>query len=316
MQRILLVKTSSLGDVVHNLPVASDIVAVHPGAVIDWVVEESFSAIPALHSAVRRAIPIAVRRWRKTWWHASTRREIQDFVRELRAVEYEAVIDTQGLLKSALVTRVARGRRYGLDWSSSREPLSVFYDRTFNVPRSQAAVERNRVLAARALDYTPPPQVSYGITTVRRDFDWLSSDRYAVLIHATSADRKLWPEDRWIALGLALADRGISSVLPWGSANERERSERLGRSISGSVVPPHLDVRDLAGLLAQAACAIGVDTGLTHLAGALGVATVGIYTATDPSRTGLYGCDRAVSLGGIRCAPDVDQVVQDMERLA
>ena len=316
MQRILLVKTSSLGDVVHNLPVASDIVAAHPGAVIDWVVEESFSAIPALHSAVRRAIPIAVRRWRKAWWHASTRREIQDFVRELRAVEYEAVIDTQGLLKSALVTRVARGRRYGLDWSSSREPLSVFYDRTFNVPRSQAAVERNRVLAARALDYTPPPQVSYGITTVRRDFDWLSSDRYAVLIHATSADRKLWPEDRWIALGLALADRGISSVLPWGSANERERSERLSRSISGSVVPPHLDVRDLAGLLAQAACAIGVDTGLTHLAGALGVATVGIYTATDPSRTGLYGCDRAVSLGGIRCAPDVDQVVQDMERLA
>lgn len=315
MQRILLVKTSSLGDVVHNLPVVSDIAAAHPGALIDWVVEEGFSAIPALHPGVRRVIPIAIRRWRKGWLNRGTRRDINDFIRELRAVEYDAVIDSQGLLKSALVTRAAHGRRYGLDWSSSREPLSLFYDRTFDVPRSQPAVERNRVLAARALGYTPPPEVTYGIRAMSTDPRWRVPDRYAVLIHATSADRKLWPEDRWIALGTALNARGIASVLPWGSDRERARSERLSRAIPGSVVPLPLDLAALASVLERAVCAIGVDTGLTHLAGALGVATIGIYAATDPALTGLYGCPRAVNLGGIGAAPDVDVVVHEMERL-
>lgn len=314
MQRILIVKTSSLGDVVHNLPVASDIAAALPGAVVDWVVEEGFSAIPALHPAVRRTIPIALRRWRKAWWASSTRHEIGAFVRDLRAVSYDAVVDTQGLLKSALVTRAASGKRYGLDWRSSREPLAFFYDRTFQVAWKQQAVERNRKLVAQALDYPLTQDVTYGIAAAPQSFSWLPQARYAVLIHATSARRKLWPEADWIALGTALGERGVQTVLPSGSPAERERSERLGRSIAGSVVAPELNLAQLSAVLAQAVCAVGVDTGLTHLAGALGVATIGIYTATNPSLTGLYGCERAVNLGGVSLAPRLSELLREVER--
>jgi heptosyltransferase I len=315
MQRILLVKTSSLGDIVHNLPVVSDIVCAHPGAHIDWVVEERFAAIPALHPAVRRVIPVAVRRWRRSWLSRATRRELCLFLRELRTERYDAVIDTQGLLKSALIARAAHGRRYGLDWSSSREPLALFYDRTSRVPRAQPAVERNRALAALALGYSPSSAVRYGITTTSRDHPWLKFSKYAVLVHATSAKDKLWPEDQWIALGTALAARSITSVLPWGTAPEHERSMRLAQAIRSSVVPPQLELDDMAGMLARAACVIGVDTGLTHLAGALDVATIGLYTTTDPARTGLYGCARAINLGGIKRTPSVNEVLLEMERL-
>src|SRR5215207_9889416 len=118
MRHILLVKTSSLGDVVHNFPVVSDIAAALPGARIDWVVEESFAGLPPLHPAVTRVVSIAVRRWRQAWWKRHTRREISAFVDALRAVRYDAIVDTQGLLKSAIVARAARGVRYGLDWAS------------------------------------------------------------------------------------------------------------------------------------------------------------------------------------------------------
>lgn len=315
MQRILLVKTSSLGDIVHNLPVVSDIVCAHPDALIDWVVEERFAEIPALHPAVRRVIPVAVRRWRRAWLSRTTRRELCLFLRELRTERYDVVIDTQGLLKSALIARAARGHRYGLDWSSSREPLALFYDQTSRVPRAQPAVERNRALAAFALGYSPSPAVRYGITATSRDHPWLKSSKYAVLVHATSAKNKLWPEDHWIALGTALTARGITSVLPWGSASEHERSARLAQAIRGSVVPPQLELDDMAGMLARAACVIGVDTGLTHLAGALDVETIGLYTTTDPALTGLYGCVRAINLGGIKRTPSVNEVLLEMERL-
>jgi heptosyltransferase I len=315
MPRILLVKTSSLGDVVHNLPVASDIAAALPEAEIDWVVEENFAAIPKLHQAVNRVIPIALRRWRRRFWQRDTRRELLAFFGGLRRVGYDAIVDTQGLLKSALITGLARGRGYGLDWKSSREPLSVFYKRTFPVAWQKTAVERNRALAAQALRYTPRSSVRYGISAVATRFPWLAAERYAVLIHATSARPKLWPEEHWIALGQTLGERGITSVLPWGSAHERERSDRLARSIAGSVVPPPLQLADVAALLVQAQGAVGVDTGLTHLAGALRVPTVGIYIATDPRRTGLYGCERAINVAGSSASPTVHDALYALERL-
>src|SRR5688500_9903662 len=147
MPRVLLVKTSSLGDVVHNLPVVSDIAAAIPGAEIDWVVEDTFAAVPKLHPDVRRVLPVSLRGWRRRWWQRETWREIACFGRALRRERYDAVLDTQGLLKSALVTRAAHGTRYGLDWRSSREPLFAFYDRTLSIPRAQPAIERNRQLA-------------------------------------------------------------------------------------------------------------------------------------------------------------------------
>ncbi|MGZ5120435.1 MAG: lipopolysaccharide heptosyltransferase I [Burkholderiales bacterium] len=315
MPRILLVKTSSLGDVVHNLPVASDIAVALPGAQIDWIVEHDFAAIPALHPSVSRVIPVALRRWRKQWWRGDTRREMHAFFSALREVRYDAVLDTQSLLKSALVTWAAKGPRYGLDWRSSREPLAIFYDRTFRVAWKRQAVERNRALAGQALRYTPNGHVQYGISTVATRSPSIRADRYAFLIHVTSARRKLWPEERWVAVGQALSDAGVISVLPWGSALEHERSVRLSRSIKGSVVPAAMDLSELAANLQQAHCAIGVDTGLTHLAGALSVATVGIYTSTDPQRTGLYGCARAINVGGPHRSPDVQEVLRALESL-
>lgn len=315
MPRILLVKTSSLGDVVHNLPVASDLRSVLPEAEIHWVVEEAYAAVPEMHPAVTRVLPVALRRWRRSWIARDTRCEVGAFLRSLRAVHYDAVIDTQGLLKSALVARAAHGRRYGLDWKSSREPLRLFYDETFAVARDRHAVERNRSLAAQALGYRLPGTAHYSIRAPEASQAKLASAPYAVFLHATSAGEKLWPEERWGAIGDAFAREGVSAVLPWGTDEERARSERLAQRIPGAVAPPRLDLGSLASLVAGARCAIGVDTGLTHLAGALGVATVGIYTVTDPAATGLHACIRAANVGGPRSSPGVDEVMQAWGRL-
>lgn len=316
MRRVLLVKTSSLGDVVHNLPVASDIAAAYPGVAIDWVVEESFAAIPRWHPRVRRVLPVAMRRWRRAPWQREVRTQWQLFVKTLRSETYDAVIDTQGLLKSAWLARQALGTRHGLDWASSREPLGWLYDRTYAVPWGRHAVARNRDLAAQALGYQPAPVVDYGLRKPLSPGSWQPAGAdYALLMHATSAERKLWPESRWIALGSSLAARGITVVLPWGSEAELQRSERLAERISGAMVPPRLDLDPLAALIAGAAAVIGTDTGLTHLAGALGVPTVGLYCATDPAATGLFGCARAVNLGGVGKPPEPAEVLAALESL-
>lgn len=314
MQRILLVKTSSLGDVVHNLPVVSDIQSYFPKAQIDWVVEDAFASIPRMHTAVGRVMSVAIRRWRRNLWCSKTREECRAFLASLREQEYDAVVDTQGLLKSALVTCAARGRHHGLDWKSSREPLRIFYDRTYAVPWGQHAVVRNRSLAAQALGYALSSPANYGITEDRR-LDGLPAGRYAVLLHATSAAAKLWPETYWANLSNYMISNNIFSILPWGNAEERARSERLAAAMKQAFVPPSLALPDVARLLASAQAVVGVDTGLTHLAAALNVPTVGIYGATDPAATGIHGCPRAINLGGIGTPPTVRDVIASIERL-
>jgi heptosyltransferase-1 len=315
MPRVLLVKTSSLGDVVHNLPVVCDLVAMMPEVIIDWAVEEAFTAIPRLHPRVSRVLPVAVRRWRRAPWNAAVRAEAHSFLHELRSQTYDAVIDTQGLLKSALIARAARGVRHGLDWPSSREPLAWFYDHTWRVPWGQHAVERNRSLAAQALGYAIAAPAKYGIAAAPIQFSWLADGPYAVLLHATSAERKLWPEANWIELGRTLAARGLNCVLPWGAEAEHARSYRLAQQIPQAVVPERMALDALAALLAQARMVVGTDTGLTHLAGALGVPTVGLYCATDPAATGLHGCVQTANLGGIDAMPAVAAVVAAIDGL-
>jgi heptosyltransferase-1 len=314
METILLVKTSSLGDVIHNLPVVSELRREQRAVTVDWVVEEAFAAIPRLHPGVADVFPLAIRRWRGSLGRGSTWREIGQFVQRLRAKRYDAVIDTQGLFKSALITAAARGTGYGLDWASSREPLRIFYDRTFGIPWTLHAVERNRTFAARALGYELSPHPDYGIHARAASFPWHALQRYVVLLHATSAASKLWPEPSWIELGARCLQRGLGCILPWGSEGERARSARFAARLRGAIVPPALTFDELAGLFAGAHAVAGVDTGLTHLAGALGVPTVGIYCATDPSATGLYACPRAVNLGGIGKPPTVDEVMTALER--
>lgn len=310
--RILLVKTSSLGDVIHNLPVASDLVRRFPGVVIDWVVEAPFADIPMLHPAVHATLPIALRRWRKQALARATWHEIGAARDNLRRRRYDAVLDTQGLLKSALVACTAHGPRLGYAGDSAREPLaSRFYHQRFSVSRQMHAVDRNRALAAKALGYTLDDlPLDYGVEVAPLAAAWLPAGPYAVLLTATSRDDKLWPETDWLALGQQLAQRGLRCVLPAGAPGERARAERIARSLPDAVVAPSMTIRDLAALLTGARVAIGVDTGLTHLAAAVGTPVVAIYTATDPGLTGVLGPRFHRNLGGKGQPPGVAAVLQ------
>jgi heptosyltransferase-1 len=314
-RNILLIKTSSLGDVLHNLPAVTDICQHFPDAKIDWVVEESFAALPALHPRVSNIIPVAIRRWRKSWW--ASRAEMKMVCQRLHQEPYELVLDTQGLLKSALITHYVPSPRYGYDWQSAREPIaSLFYDHKFSVSKSLHAVERNRQLAGLVLGYTPHGLPDYGIRAPSLNLPWLNSAQpYIALLHATSRDDKLWDEASWIDLGTQLASKGYQLILPWGSAKEQARSERLAGKIPSAISPPRLSLTEAAALLGNARAVIGVDTGLSHLAAALNVPTVGIYTATDPSLTGLYAGSNAVNLGCKQRSPSVAEVLITLNKL-
>jgi heptosyltransferase-1 len=303
MRRILFVKTSSLGDVVHHCPAVSDTARMLPGAEIDWVVEAPYAGVAAMHRAVRRVIPVALRRWRRAPWSPAVWREIAEFRRSVSRERYDAVVDSQGLLKSALVSAFASGPRHGLDRASAREALAArFYDITHYVPKALHAVERNRLLTASALGYTLGGPVDYGLGS-KKDAD----TPYAVFLTMTSRDDKLWPDERWIELGRNLRMR---IVLPWGSAAEKARAERIGAAIGNATVPSRMSLSELSALFQKAGLAVGLDTGLTHLAAALGVRTVGIFCGSDPALTGLYGASKAVNVGGLGRPPSAADVLK------
>jgi heptosyltransferase-1 len=303
MRTILFVKTSSLGDVVHNCPAVSDAARAFPDAAIDWIVEEPFAGIAAMHRAVRRVIPVALRRWRGALWKPSTWSEIGAWRKELRGERYDAVLDTQSLLKSALISTLALGRRHGMDRASARESLAAaFYDVRHPVPRGMHAVERNRLLASSALGYSAQNPPEYGLRIPAGE-----KSGYVVLLTMTSRADKLWPEERWIELGHAL---GAPAILPWGSEAERARAQRIAGKIGATVLPKSLELGELAKLFVKARGVVGLDTGLTHLAVALGVRTVGIYCGSDPALTGLYGAPHARNAGAPGRPPRVEEVLQ------
>lgn len=319
MQRILLIKTSSLGDVVHNLPVVADIGAHDSAATIDWVVEAAFADIPRLHPRVRRVIPVALRRWRRALWRASTWREIGEFRRRLQAETYDLVLDTQGLFKSAVLARLAHGLCYGQTRASAREPFaSYLYDRRFHVARERHAVVRNRDLAAQALGYalpqTPP---DYGIQAPREAPPQELREPYVVCLHGTSRVSKYWPKAYWMSLVRELARRGRTPALPWADVAERERARAIVESVPGAIVLPRLPLRRLAVVLDRAQGVVGVDTGLIHLAAALRRPTVALYTDTSPLLTGVFPADErlAENLGDKGRIPTPDEVLGAFSRL-
>ena len=305
--RILLVKTSSLGDVIHNLPVVSDLVTRFPDATIDWVVEQSFAEIPRLHPKVKTVIPVSIRRWRSRLFSLTTWSEINAFWHLLHFEKYDFVIDTQGLLKSALITWLAKGVRCGYDAASAREPLaSIAYDKKFTVPAAQHAVERNRILAALATGSSANLPLDYGIA---KRLGMLPAQPNAVLLTATSRDDKLWPDAHWITLGAHLSELGLICNFPAGSAIERDRASRLATAIPNAVALPAMSLTDLAQTLASAQVVIGVDTGLVHLAAALGRPTVALFCASDPMLTGVYASTPLANLGARNAPPTVAAVL-------
>ncbi len=304
MTDILFIKTSSLGDVIHHMPALTEARHHRPGARFAWVVEEAYAPLVHLHPAVDEVIPVATRRWRRALLDPSTWKEFGAFRARLRARRYDAVIDSQGLLRSALMARLARGPRHGYDARSIREPLASFcYDIRHSVGFDLHAIERNRRLTGLALGYVPSGPIDYGL-----DRPSPASSRYAVFLHATARAEKEWPEANWIALGQALADLGCRFVFPWGEARERERGERLALHLTDADVPARRPLDDVARMIAGASFVVGVDTGLLHLAAAFGVPLVAIFTGSDPGLTGPLGSGPMAILGTKGTSPAVEAV--------
>ncbi|RFU91841.1 MULTISPECIES: lipopolysaccharide heptosyltransferase RfaC [Citrobacter] len=295
--RVLIVKTSSMGDVLHTLPALTDAQRAIPGIQFDWVVEEGFAQIPSWHSAVDRVIPVAIRRWRKTWFSAPIKAERKAFRDAVRLQQYDAIIDAQGLVKSAaLVTRLGRGIKHGMDWSTAREPLaSLFYNCKHHIARQQHAVERTRELFAKSLGYTKPQ--SQGDYAIAQHFlNDLNADagQYAVFLHATTRDDKHWPEANWRELIGQLHNAGIRIKLPWGAPHEEARAKRLADGFNYVDVLPRMSLEEIASVLAGAKFVVSVDTGLSHLTAALDRPNITLYGPTDPGLIGGYGKNQVV----------------------
>ncbi|WP_349616368.1 lipopolysaccharide heptosyltransferase I [Azotobacter salinestris] len=287
--RVLLIKTSSLGDVIHTLPALTDAAQALPGIRFDWVVEEGFAEIPAWHPAVERVLPVAIRRWRRNLWQTTTRAEWRRFRQSLGDSRYDLVIDAQGLLKSAWLTRFGGAPVAGLDRRSAREPLaSLFYGRRYPVPWGQHAVERVRQLFAQALGYSVPATVGdYGLDRSRLATP--AGAPYLLFLHGTTWDSKHWPESYWRELAERMIAEGWAVRLPWGNAAEQARAERIAEGLAAAEVLPRTNLAGIAGILAGASACVAVDTGLGHLAAALDVPTISLYGPTDPRLTGAYG---------------------------
>jgi heptosyltransferase-1 len=310
MMNVLIVRTSSMGDLIHTWPALTELVRHYPNLRISWLAEENFADIARLHPAVSEVITLAWRRWRKGLLSKSTWNEMKTMQRRLHGTKWDWVIDSQGLLKSAIPARFADGPLAGFNWKSVREPLAcLLYNKTYSVSRKLSAVDRNRALFAQIFGYQVEGLPKFGIQAGLRP-SWLPVDNYAVLLHATSRSSKEWSEKHWVDLGLQLRDQhGLKLVIPWGNEAEHQRAQRLCAQMSGSLVAPRLALHEAAALLGHARAVIGVDTGLTHLANALDVPLVAVYTDTDPRLTGVIETHSAINLGGIGQNPSVKQVL-------
>ena len=310
--RVLIVKLSSLGDVVHAMPVVHDILQAHPQALIDWVVEPGFA--PLLHrvQGINEVIDCALRRWSKSWWTRAARVEWRAFRLRLQRHRYDAVLDLQGLTKSALVARVAHGVSHGLanrtEGASHEAPARWLVDHAIRVEPHIHALDRSRELAARALGYTVqgPPRFGLHAAAAQR-----TGAPTVVFVHGTSRDDKLWPEAAWIELGRRVVARGWRVALPHAGEPERQRAQRLQHALGEhAVVWPAMSLDALVDRMGATQGVIGVDSGLSHIAVALDLPHVQIYNFSTAWRTGpqpAHGHHHQVSVEG-QPAPTLEAV--------
>lgn len=324
--RVLLVKLSSLGDVIHTLPVVHDIRAAHPDAVVDWVVEPGFAPLVRRVQGIGEVIEAPLRRWRDRWWTPRVRQEFAGLRARLQRDPYDAIIDLQGLTKSALVARLARGPRWGLaaatEGSSHEAPARWLVDHPITLEPRVHALDRARLLAARALGYTPAPRPVFGLR-VQGSVEIGTQPPLVVFVHGTSREDKLWPTDHWVALGKRVLAQGWRIALPQGNEVEQTRAELIAASLQFERAPlvevwPALTIERLADRMAQARGAIGVDSGPSHLAVALGLPHVQVYRHPTAWRTGPrpeHGHPHQVCVEG-QPVPGVDAVWQAWQQVA
>lgn len=290
--RVLVVKTSSMGDVLHTLPALTDAANCLTDVTFDWVVEENFAQIPSWHFAVDTVIPVAIRRWRKNWFAKPIRQERHAFIEQLQQKQYDAIIDAQGLIKSAfLITRKAKGIKHGLDRQSIKEPIaSWFYDIKHHIPKHMHAIERVRMLFAQSLNY-PTPTLTGDYAIARHFLSTLPSDagQYLIFLHATTRDEKHWSEEQWRELIKQIEPTGLKIKLPWGAPHEQQRAIRLAQGFNHVEVLPKLSLNDIATIIAGAKAVVSVDTGLSHLTAALDRPNITLFGQTDPKLIGGYG---------------------------
>ena len=321
--KILLVRVSSLGDVLHNLPMVADILRHHPGAVIDWVVEEGYVSLVRLNPHVRNIIPFALRRWRKSLTAKATRAEIAAFVRAVRAERYDYVFDTQGLLKTGVIMGAARlapgGRKVGLangSEGSGYEAVSrIFHTDSIPLDPRTHAVARGRLVAAAALGYQLDTAPDFGLPAPDQGNrpPWMPAAPYAVFFHGTARAAKKWPAANWIATGQVLKPMPV--LLAWGSEGEQREAELIAAGLPNAVVLPKLSMDEAVTLARNAALAIGVDTGLTHIAAAFVRPTIELYCDSPKWKTEGNWSPRIINLGELGAPPSVADVTAACARL-
>jgi heptosyltransferase I len=342
--KILIVKLSSLGDVLHTLPIVWDLRKRLPHAQIDWIVEEAYVALlkpletTNTFRGIDRIIPIAFRRWRKSLLRLSTWREFFAMRTLLQATRYDVVIETQGLIKSALVCALAKKSAYavvaGLGNAteySGYEPLArIFYTQAVQVPKQCHAVDRARWVMSSAMDWPltkrdaeppqfyPPEFVKHLPVLALEGLSSAPNDPiapYVVCFHSTARAAKRWANESWIDLGKSLAKEGYRLVLPWGSTSERQASEFIASHIPGAIVPRAISIEEAYSLIAHATLIFGVDTGLTHVAAVLGKPTVEIYCDSPRWKTEGYWSNQIANHGDVQQPPTVAEVLSSCQKL-
>ena len=317
--KILIVRVSSLGDVVHNMPMVADLLRQYPQAQIDWVVEEAYVDLVRLNRGVHHVMPFALRRWRKSLRSAATRAEIRAFHQSLRQTAYDVIFDTQGLFKTALVMRMARlahgGERIGLanaTEGSGYEAISrLLHTRSIPVGLRTHAVQRARTVAALALGYAIDSPADFGLQApplseaARR---WLPQSPYAVFFHGTARVAKQWSREHWAALGAHLAQRGLPVLLPWGSAAEQADAHWLAERCANAQVLPALPMMEAVVLAHRAALVVGLDSGLTHIAAAYQRPTIELYCDSPRWKTEGNWSDAIINLGDAGAPPTLASV--------
>lgn len=334
--KILLVKLSSLGDVLHNLPIVWDLRARYPEAQIDWVVEEGYVHLlkPLLSRdgfrGIDRIIPFGLRRWKKSIFSIETWKEFFSFKKDLQQVSYDVLIETQGLLKSGLVCALAKksvdaviaGLANATEFSGYEPLARSFYSQSVQVPTQCHAVDRSRWVMCSALDCALIPRSEVPqfypkefIKSIPKTSLLGLHFPYILFFHSTAREAKRWSQDSWIALGKALALQGYQVVLPWGNASEKVVSELIAAQIPGSLVPPAFSIAEAFSVIKDAALTIGVDTGLTHLAAVLDKPTVEIYCDSPLWKTEGYWSSHIANLGDLQNPPSVEEVLKNSLRL-